>query len=144
MSSGFLEQGCNIDSEVAWKELKKVSTVSELAVTGREFFSFEGGNGYVRWGCRNLYGATHIVVNLEDFELKKAISGEHNITLVHDTENYKIRSKSSCEQLGTTTESLWIALESLRRNDGISGLILSQKKSELELKGIGHMKFDEY
>lgn len=103
-------------------------------MTGREFFCFEGGNGYVRWGCRNLYGATHIVVNLEDFELKKAISGEHNITLVHDTDNYKIRSKSSCEQLGITTESLGFALESFGKNDKISelskevsGLILSQK-----------------
>ena len=58
---------------------------------------------------------------------------------------------SSAEQLGTTSGALWSALESLKKADEISefpriiaGLILTQTKSGIELKGIGHMKFDEY
>lgn len=151
VSSAFLKQGCDLKSEAVWLELKKVSVIQELAVTGRDFFHFESTDSQERWGCRNLYGATHLVVKLEDFKLTENVSGEQKINLIKGAKNYSILSTSSEEQLGTTTEALWSALDSLKKADEISefprmiaGLILKETKSGLELKGIGHMKFDEY
>lgn len=151
VSSAFIKQGCELETEIAWEVLKKIPSISEIVVTGREFFHFNSDDGQKRWGCRNLYGATHLAVKLGDFELTESVSGEQKITLMKDAKNYIILSTSSAEQLGTTSGALWSALESLKKADEISefpriiaGLILTQTKSGIELKGIGHMKFDEY
>ena len=151
VTSNFIKQGCELETETAWKELKKISSISEIVVTGREFFHFTSDDGQERWGCRNLYGATHLAVRSGDLELTESISGEQKITLMKDAKNYIILSISSAEQVGTTSGTLWSALESLKKTDEISefprmitGLILTQTKSGIELKGIGHMKFDEY
>ena len=92
-----------------------------------------------------------MAVRSGDLELTESISGEQKITLMKDAKNYIILSISSAEQVGTTSGTLWSALESLKKTDEISefprmitGLILTQTKSGIELKGIGHMKFDEY
>lgn len=151
VTSNFIKQGCELETETAWNELKKISSISEIVVTGREFFHFTSDDGQERWGCRNLYGATHLAVRSGDLELTESISGEQKITLMKDAKNYIILSTSSAEQVGTTSGTLWSALESLKKTDEIyefprmiTGLILTQTKSGIELKGIGHMKFDEY
>lgn len=150
-SSTFLKQGCNKVSENLWEALGKISEINEIEVSGRDFFSFEGKNGIARWGCRNLYGATHLAVRTEDFELTEEFSGEQKITLMKDSKNYIVLSSSTAEQLGVTTDKLWQALEALKKTDEISefprvisGLVLTTTAKGIELKGIGHMKFDEY
>jgi hypothetical protein len=151
VSGEFVRQGCDISKEKAWVELQRTGTLTELAVTGREFFGFDVSGTAERWGCRNLYGATHIAIRLEDLILKEKLSGEKKITLMMDTRNYIVLSTSTAEQLGTTSEILWKALDSLKMSGEISefprvisGLILSENGNGIEIKGIGHMKFDEY
>ncbi len=150
VSSEYVKQGCSLKTENSWKKAKASNSVYELAVTGRDFFSFKTNRGE-RWGCRNLYGATHLAVKIGDLNLSDSSIQEQKITLMKDANNYIILSTSSAEQLGVTNEDLWSALESLKKEDEISefprlisGLIISESKGGLELKGIGHMKFDEY
>ena len=150
VSADFIKQGCTLDSEKNWKELQKGQAITEMTVTGRDFFGFNTNKGK-RWGCRNLYGATHLAVEVGDFDLSEKVAEEQKITLMKDTKNYIILSTSSAEQLGITNEGLWTALESLKKADEISefpriisGLILSGTNNGVEIKGIGHMKFDEY
>jgi hypothetical protein len=140
-----------LSKEKAWSELQKAGKIMRLIVTGRDFFSFCGLGEAQRWGCRNLYGATHIAVRVEDLILKEKISGEMKITLMIDSKNYIVLSTSSAEQLGITSETLWKALESLKNSNEISGLprvisglIISETGNGVAVKGIGHMKFDEY
>ena len=68
-----------------------------------------------------------------------------------DNKNYIILSKKNAEQLGVTTENLWGALESMKPAGEISefprlivGLVLVKTSNSIKIKGIGHMKFDEY
>lgn len=53
--------------------------------------------------------------------------------------------------MGFTTENLWNVLDNLKRAGEISefpklisGLVLAKTAMGFEIKGIGHMKFDEY
>jgi hypothetical protein len=151
VSGEFIRQGCDISKEKAWVELQRTGTLTELAITGREFFGFDVSGTAERWGCRNLYGATHIAIRLEDLILKEKLSEEKKITLMMDSRNYIVLSTSTAEQLGTTSETLWKVLDSLKISGEISefprvisGLILSENGNGIEIKGIGHMKFDEY
>lgn len=151
VSGAFLSQGCDLTTELVWENLMKASVIEELAVSGRDFFSFKVEDNLERWGCRNLYGTTHLAIRLDDFELTEAAIDEQKITLMKDSKNYIILSTSSAEQLGITTDALWSALNTLKRMDEISefpriisGLTLAKNNSELVIKGIGHMKFDEY
>lgn len=150
ISSEFVNIGCSLERESSWKAVSKENKIIELSVTGRDFFNFATDHGD-RWGCRNLYGATHIAVRTEDLDLSKDVLTETKIILMKDTKNYIILSTSSAELLGTTTEKLWSALEALKKTDEIlefprviSGLILADSGKGMEIKGIGHMKFDEY
>ena len=151
VSSAFIRQGCSLETETVWAGLEKTAEINELVVSGRDFFGFEGKNNQKRWGCRNLYGATHIAIQNEDFKLSTAIEEEQNISLMKDSKNYIILSKANAEQLGVTTDNLWEALESLKISGEISefprliaGLVLAKASNGYEIKGIGHMKFDEY
>lgn len=150
VSSTFIEQECNFDNEKAWEQLLKPSCINELSVTGREFFEFNDTNNVKRWGCRNLYGATHLSLRATDLDLETSISSTEEIVLLKDVNEYIIVS-SRAEQLGTSTNNLWQALQSLKENDEISefprlisGIYVTRTESGLEIKGIGHMKFDEY
>ncbi len=150
VSDDFIKQGCTLTSENNWKELQNVTAIMEMTVTGRDFFGFDTDKGK-RWGCRNLYGATHLALEAGDFDLFEKVDEEQQITLMKDTKNYIILSTSSDVQLGITNERLWTALDSLKKLDEISefpriisGLILSGTDNGVEIKGIGHMKFDEY
>lgn len=150
ISSEFVNIGCSLERESSWKAVSKENKLVELSVTGRDFFNFATDYGD-RWGCRNLYGATHIAVRSEDLDLSEDVLTETKITLMKDTKNYIILSTSSAELLGTTTEKLWSALEALKKTNEISefprvisGLILVDSGKGVEIKGIGHMKFDEY
>lgn len=151
VSGEFVRQGCDLSKEKAWAELQGAEKLTQLIVTGRDFFSFVTEGTNERWGCRNFYGATHIAVRLEDFILKEKISREQKITLMKDEKNYIVLATSNAEQLGISSEALWNALDSLKMSDEISefprvisGLILSETGNGIEIKGIGHMKFDEY
>lgn len=150
ISSEFVNIGCSLERESSWKAVSKENKLVELSVTGRDFFNFATDYGD-RWGCRNLYGATHITVRSEDLNLSEYILTETKITLMKDKKNYTILSNSNAELLGTTTERLWSALEALKKTNEISefprvisGLLLVNSGKGIKIKGIGHMKFDEY
>lgn len=150
ISSEFVNIGCSLKREASWKAVSKGNKLVELSVTGRDFFSFATDHGD-RWGCRNLYGATHIAVRTEDLDIYEDILTETKITLMKDTKDYIILSTSSSELIGKTTEKLWSALSALKEIDEISefprvisGLVLENSGKGIEIKGIGHMKFDEY
>ena len=151
ISRDFIKQGCSLESETIWAELGNISEINEVVVSGRDFFSFLGKNEQQRWGCRNLYGATHLAIQKEDMRFFLSIEEEQTISLMKDTANYIILSKKNAEQLGVTTEELWSALESLKKTDEIpefprliAGLVLTKTSTGYGIKGIGHMKFDEY
>lgn len=151
VSSAFVKQGCSLETEIVWAGLRNTAEINELIVNGRDFFGFDGKDKQQRWGCRNLYGATHIAIQNEDLKLSSTIEEEQKISLMKDSNNYIILSKKNAEQLGVTTENLWSALESLKESDEISefprliaGLVLAKTSNGFEIKGIGHMKFDEY
>lgn len=151
VSNSFVEQGCDLETETVWAGLNDSKEINELILSGRDFFEFKDDKDEKRWGCRNLYGATHIAVNAKDFELSNAIEGEQKISLMKDSKNYIVLSTTNAEQIGITTEHLWNALESLKASDEISefprlisGLVLTKTDNGYEIKGIGHMKFDEY
>ena len=115
------------------------------------FFCFEGNNKQKRWGCKGLYGATHIVIKPKDLNLSKTIDKEQRISLVMDNKNYIILLRNTEEQIGVTTEGLWGDLKRLEKLNEIlemprfiEGLVLKNVSGVFEIKGIGHMKFDEY
>lgn len=151
ISSAFIKQGCSLETETVWAGLGNATEINEVVVSGRDFFDFEGKDKQQRWGCRNLYGATHLAIQNEDISLSTTIDEEQPVSLMKDNRNYIILSKKNAEQLGVTTDNLWGALERLKKSDEISefprliaGLVLAKTSSGYEIKGIGHMKFDEY
>ena len=151
VSNSFLKKECEITVQSAWDELLKIKEFHELVISGREFFCFECENEIERWGCRNLYGATHIAVQMEDLDVFDKIVCEQKILLVRDVNNYLILSATTAEKLGTTTEKMWQALSRLKEIDEIpefpkeiKNVVLVPEKEGIEIKGIGHMKFDEY
>ena len=150
ISSAFIKQGCNIETEIVWAGLESVTEINEVVVNGRDFFGFESKDKQKRWGCKNLYGATHLAIQNEDMRLFSTIE-EEPVSLIKDKNNYLILSNRNAEQLGVTTDNLWNALESLKESKEISefprliaGLVLAKTSSGFKIKGIGHMKFDEY
>ena len=151
VSSAFIKQGCSLETETVWSGLESADKVNELIVSGREFFGFTGKDGEQRWGCRNLYGATHIAIRNKDLELSIPVEEELPISLIIGDKNYIILTTKNEEQLGFTTENLWNALDNLKKTGEISdfpklisGLVLAEIAMDFEIKGIGHMKFDEY
>ena len=94
---------------------------------------------------------THIAIRNEDLELSLPVEEELPISLIIGDKNYSILTTKNEEQLGFTTESLWSALDNLKKSGDISefpelisGLVLTKTVSGFKIKGIGHMKFDEY
>lgn len=151
ISSAFIKQGCSLETETVWSGLDSADKVNELIVSGREFFSFAGKDGEQRWGCRNLYNTTHIAIKNEDLELFLSVEEELPISLIMGDKNYIILTTKNEEQLGFTAENLWNALDNLKKAGEISefpklisGLVLAKTAMGFEIKGIGHMKFDEY
>ncbi len=151
VSNGFLRKEDETSTKRVWDELAKVNAFHELVISGREFFDFKTENNIQRWGCRNLFGATHLVVRVEDLDLTANISCEQKIMLEKNVNNYLILSASTEKQLGTTTEQMWHSLNKLKDINEISdfprvikNLILVPSRSGIIIKGIGHMKFDEY
>ena len=151
ISSAFIQQGCSLENETVWAWLGNISEINEMVVSGRDFFDFVGKDGQQRWGCRNLYGTTHLAIQSDDMKISASIEEEQAVTLMKDNKNYIILSKKNAEQLGVTTENLWGALESLKTAGEISefprlivGLVLVKTSNSIKIKGIGHMKFDEY
>lgn len=151
ISSAFIKQGCSLENETVWSGLESADKVNELIVSGREFFSFAGKDGEQRWGCRNLYNTTHIAIMNEDLELSIPVEEELPISLIIGDKNYIILTTKNEEQLGFTTENLWNALDNLKKTGEISdfpklisGPVLAKTAMGFAIKGIGHMKFDEY
>ena len=151
ISSAFIKQGCSLETETVWSGLESADKVNELIVSGREFFSFAGKDGEQRWGCRNLYNTTHIAIMNEDLELSIPVEEELPISLIIGDKNYIILTTKNEEQLGFTTENLWNALDNLKKTGEISdfpklisGPVLAKTAMGFAIKGIGHMKFDEY
>lgn len=151
ISSAFIKQGCSLETETVWSGLESADKVNELIVSGREFFSFAGKDGERRWGCRNLYNTTHIAIRNEDLELSLPVEEELPISLIIGDKNYSILTTKNEEQLGFTTENLWNALDNLKKTGEISdfpklisGPVLAKTAMGFAIKGIGHMKFDEY
>ena len=150
LTSSFITRGCDNDTIKMWEKLQKVKSAFELTISGRDFFDFETLNGK-RWGCRNLYGATHIVINIEDLCIDEDVIEEQKITLLLDKKNYIILSTNGAEKLGLTNDSLWDALDKLMNANEITefpriitGFYISKTCKDTVIKGIGHMKFDEY
>ncbi len=151
ISETFVKQGCSIGTEEVWEKLKDISKIEELLMNGRDFFEFEGTDKQQRWGCKNLYGATHLVVHINDFELATKIEKEKEIFLEKDDQKYIIKESPSEEQIGITNNKFWGALEGLKRTNQITdfpriieGIVLVKSEKNYEIKGLGHMKFDEY
>lgn len=151
ISSAFIKQGCSLETETVWSGLESADKVNELIVSGREFFSFAGKDGEQRWGCRNLYNTTHIAIMNEDLELSIPVEEELPISLIIGDKNYIILTTKNEEQLGFTTENRWNALDNLKKAGEISdcpklisGSVLAKTAMGFAIKGIGHMKFDEY
>ena len=73
------------------------------------------------------------------------------IFLEKDDQKYIIKESPSEEQIGITNNKFWGALEGLKRTNQITdfpriieGIVLVKSEKNYEIKGLGHMKFDEY
>lgn len=151
VSETFVKQGCSIGTEEIWEKLGDISKIEELLINGRDFFEFEGTDKQKRWGCRNLYGATHLVVHINDLELSTKLEEEKKIFLEKDNQKYIIKESSSEDQMGITNNKFWGALQGLKKANQITdfprmieGIVLVKSEKGYEIKGLGHMKFDEY
>lgn len=151
VSNTFVHCGCSMETKTMWSKLGDASEIKELVVSGREFFNFVVNKKQQRWGCKNLYGATHIAIRMEDLNILAVAEKEQKISLVRAAKNYTILSKTDAKQIGVTTDKLWEVLESLKKSNEIPelpreivGLVLSKVSDGFEIRGIGHMKFDEY
>lgn len=149
ISSSFIDSGWNLHSEKTWTLLSDAKVVHQISMSGRDFFRFDTVKGE-RWGCRNLNGATHIVVQNEDIHIRVPRIEEKRVSLVIDKKRYLIVDQSG-EQLGETMESLLTALDSLIDSgeieeypEVISDLYISNDEFGLSVRGIGHMKFSVY
>lgn len=94
---------------------------------------------------------THIAIREEDLLLDSEIEGEQEIVLIREDTRYGIWTKLDNEQLGMTSENLWNIFTKLKNMDEIleypntiTGLVLTESNGNFMIKGIGHMKFDEY
>ena len=126
-------------------------SIQEIMVSGRDFFDFDVNGNTKRWGCRNLYGATHIVIEPEDIELHGNCASEEAVKFVLDNGTYSVKTEESGEIIGNTTDYFMEALEKLKRENEIleypvkiTGVQLNGKQKCVKVKGIGHMKFEEY
>lgn len=151
ISSTLLEQGWTSKTRDCWEVLSEETSIQEIMVSGRDFFDFDVNGNTKRWGCRNLYGATHIVIEPEDIELHGNCASEEAVKFVLDNGTYSVKTEESGEIIGNTTDYFMEALEKLKRENEIleypvkiTGVQLNGKQKCVKVKGIGHMKFEEY
>lgn len=153
LSDSLLKNGCSDDNWKNWKKLSDQNELVTLTIPSRDYFSFVCKNGKTKWGCRNLYGATHICLNPEELILNDLEMGNYKVTLVNDSLNktYQIIDTYSEELLGNTNQEFFDAIQQLKGMEEIinnpsfiAGIVLKISGEKTSVFGIGHMKFDEY
>lgn len=151
VSTNLKTQGWTADTSKCWELLGKTESIQETIISGREFFDFSTESCIVRWGCRNLYGATHIVMEPEDFAINRSIKAEESVKLVLENGSYIVKTELTGEIIGNASNYFSEALEKLKKENeitdypvNITGVVISGNQESMEIKGIGHMKFDEY
>lgn len=151
LSENFINELKNPQSNKdVYSAILESMRIDEIRVTGREFVEFTTGDDN-RWGCKNLYGMTHLALRMSDLELDQKLTGTHEISLIKDGENYLVTDAEDDEIYGNTNVSFWEVLKSLKRLGEITDfptlitdITLNDCVNGLQLQGIGHMRFDEY
>ena len=133
-----------------WKALADRTELRELRISEREYYEFSYDSER-RWTCRNMYGVTHVCVTSEDVkEIDKLEDGLYPVSLVDDGDSYMILRKNG-DPLGHLGIGFVNLIKALKAQDQIAatpqvikGISLKVVAGDVEILGMGHLKFIEY
>lgn len=105
----------------------------------------------IRIFCRNMYGVTHVCVTTDDIkEIDKLEDGLYPVSLVEDGDSYVLLRKNG-DLLGHLGIDFVNLIKSLKSQNQIAstpqvikGISLKVVDGNVEILGMGHMKFIEY
>ena len=146
----LLKNGCREDNVQMWKALADRTELRELRISEREYYEFSYDSER-RWTCRNMYGVTHVCVTSEDVkEIDKLEDGLYPVLLVDDGDSYMILRKNG-NPLGHLGIGFVNLIKALKAQDQIAatpqvikGISLKVVAGDVEILGMGHLKFIEY
>ena len=150
LSDTVITKGCSRKNTQSWSELANQSNLIKLRLSRRDYVEYSCDFG-IRWACRSMYGVTHVCINKNDFEFNDQLTeGLTRITLIHDGSDFLITDRKGNE-LGYTNAVFDQFMNYLVEKDDIvsypekiKGLALSVYKDEINVLGMGHLKFSEY
>ncbi len=150
VSENVLRDGCKANLLNSWKALSEKKSIVKLLVGEREHYLFKASDS-VRWTCVNMYGITHVCIDIEDIVLDKRLdTGIFRIYLERDSNCYRVLDDQG-NLIGHTTEKFISLLKEFKDNDDIvempeliDGISLKIRNDVFEVLGIGHLKFLEY
>lgn len=152
ISSKVLETGCKKENVRSWKALAKENLIYELNIPDRDYDRFEYGDGQQRWCCRNGYGITHICMELSDVEkFEECEDGIYLVDIEPVDEQYEIILREDGYPAGTMSKSFIELIHAMIDKDEITGepdrikgLAISLENGQMNVLGMGHMRFPEY
>lgn len=152
ISSSIIKEGCSDVTSNGWEILDKETEITQLSMGAKEFYCIDLNTD--RWGCRGIYGTTHINVKLEDLIINEELPSGKNRIIFNINESkgyYSIVCSKTKHIIGRASDSFKIQLLHLMEKGEISNMpvriqdiVVEKKNNKLILYGIGYLKFDEY
>ncbi len=150
ISNTTLKSGCKEINVKSWKALSQRTDITNLQIGSHEYYCFvhESIN---RWTCRNMYGVTHVCIENDDIsDIEGLDDGMYPVTLYEDGNVFGISRKNG-EVIGHLGKSFVDVIEALKQTgeiDGtiafIKGLSIRVLNGQVDVLGMGHLKFEEY
>lgn len=150
VSNTVLKSGCKEINVKAWKALAQRSGIINLQIGSHEYYRFEH-ESVDRWTCRNMYGVTHVCIENDDIsDFEELDDGTYPVTLYEDGNVFTISRKNG-EMIGHLGKSFVDVIKALKETGEIAGTIAFIKGlsirvlgGQVDVLGMGHLKFEEY
>lgn len=130
--------------------LSELDNLFKLNISEREYFEILCNDGNSIWCCRNLYGITHICLNVEYFDIKKELDeGLYKIDVLNEDDKFCLNCNG--ELIGNLNEKFKNLLTKLENDDYLPGEIKKIKSisiivhnKKLRICGIANLQFVRY
>ena len=150
VSNTVLKSGCKATNVKAWKALSQRNDIISLQIGSHEYYRFTHDT-IDRWTCRNMYGVTHVCIEKDDLsDMDKLDDGTYPVTLYEDGNVFTISRKNG-EIIGHLGKSFVDVIKALKETGEIAGTIAFIKglsfrvlNGQVDVLGMGHLKFEEY
>ena len=150
ISSTVLKKGCTKERANFWGFVLRINKLLQLDISERDYYLYKYDD-FNRWTCRNMYGVTHICVLEDDLQgVDKKLEGIYRVSITNEGERFVISDENG-KKIGSLNRMFNELIKSLKENDEIpgtpsviKGLSFKITKGQIDILGMGNLKFLEY